>query len=190
MKVVVDVGCGKYDGKYDSMERLIVMHSPQAIYGLDPNPDGAREAAFWMPKRAPDDPLAVTYVGDRRGIHLTIVNAAAWTHDGQIGFRADGLSGWSAASSRLPQVPCVDLAAYCFALLDRHEIDGERPQLIVKLDCEGAEYDLIPHLRQNDLDPLIDTLMVEWHPQTANDDRPSRKAIEKSWEGELLEWLW
>lgn len=45
--------------------------------------------------------------------------------------------------------------------------DGRRqePQIVMKVDTEGAEYRLLPHLIANDALCLVNLIFLEWHPQ-------------------------
>ena len=46
---------------------------------------------------------------------------------------------------------------------DGCRFSGERPFIAVKLDVEGAEYDLLPYWASNGFLERIDSLAVEWH---------------------------
>lgn len=39
----------------------------------------------------------------------------------------------------------------------------EEDYVVVKMDIEGAEYEVIPHLVETGAYKLVDVLMVEWH---------------------------
>ncbi len=53
------------------------------------------------------------------------------------------------------EVRCLDLAAVVTL--------GYGHNLTVKIDAEGAEWTLLPHLILKGVDALIDLLIVEWH---------------------------
>jgi len=162
MTVVIDVGAAQYGGDY-SMERLIEQFEPEWLYGIDPNPD----LTF---------PLAGT-------TKVELISAAAWVHDGTIGYQADGLNSWVTDRRGAPTAPCFDLARFIRELDEKHN-----DRLILKLDCEGAEYELLPHLIMDDVDELLDLTIVEWHDFVMTDPAKSREAIEKQIRCELQEW--
>ena len=56
-------------------------------------------------------------------------------------------------------MPCVDLADEIKRFSKRY-----KGRLVLKLDCEGAEYELLTHLIARDADLLLDVVWVEWHP--------------------------
>lgn len=56
-------------------------------------------------------------------------------------------------------VNCIDLSKF---IIDNFE---EKDNVILKLDVEGAEYDILPYLINNfECMKRIDSLFVEWHP--------------------------
>ena len=170
MTVVIDVGAARYGGDY-SIERLIEQFKPHVLYAFDPN----KEALF----------EAVKAVENREECQIYYDNQAAWTYDGEIGFRADGLNSWLTLDVHAPQVPCFDLAK----LIDELWLEHEQ-KIVLKLDCEGSEYDLLPHLIQKNADSLLDVCIVEWHPQATAAPRHQRKRIEETIKCELREWPW
>ncbi len=160
--VVIDVGCAKYGGDY-SIERLIEEFNPDVLYGFDPG---------W-------DPSQVERIGTTI---LNITKAAAWTCDGEIDFVVAGLSGHVASETERHTVcvPCVDLAK---VIEDAHREHGG--PLVLKIDAEGAEYDLLAHLIATGRDRLVDLAWVEWH----QPDR-GRADLEELFAGEVIEWRW
>jgi FkbM family methyltransferase len=96
---------------------------------------------------------------------------AAWIWDGVVDFVEDGVASSVSLDGRvlLPAhmqheplsaktVPCFDLAEW---LEDRAHED-----VIVKMDVEGAEYQLLSWLLATDAIQLVSLLLVEWHAQT------------------------
>jgi FkbM family methyltransferase len=65
----------------------------------------------------------------------------------------------TAASGPTETVPLLSLADIVAQISQQH------PGLpvLLKLDCEGAEYDLVPLLQKNQLHQHIAALMIEWH---------------------------
>lgn len=136
MTFVIDVGCASWGGDV-SIPHLIEEFQPKTIYGFDP---GGRDIAH--------------VIGETTVIEST---AAVWTYDGTIGFVVAGLGGHVDGAARA-SFACVDLARF---IHDLGSID-----LVLKLDCEGAEYTLLPHLRAHDADLSIRLAVVEWHCET------------------------
>ena len=159
--IVVDIGCARYGGDY-SIERLLEMYDPDYLYGFDP----AWSSEMFLP---PADLRAYVHVS----------NEVAWTYDGQVRFLVDGLNGQVGDAEHWPLVSCVDLARVIDGLLD--------DQVVLKLDAEGAEYELLPHLIRRGIDSRLTRLLVEWHP---TDNPALRRRIVKNLMCPLEEWNW
>jgi FkbM family methyltransferase len=165
--IVIDVGCARYGGDY-SIERLIEEFSPDVLYGFDPNP-------------------AVTVTGEAlatredRTTKIILDNSAAWTYDGEIGYVDDGLNSWITERHEEPRVPCFDLARFIRDLPQESEI-------VLKIDAEGAEYELLRHLIGTGTDSLLKLAWVEWHGSPTS--RSDRAWIEAEIGCELAEWCW
>lgn len=138
MTVVLDVGAARYGDDY-SIERLIDRFHPSELYAFDPN---ATNIVF-----SPPD-----------GTRIYAVHAAAWIYEGEIGFRADGLRSHLDPDSPT-MVPCIDLAR----VIEGIHLERD-PGIVLKLDCEGAEYTLLAHLISKRVDEKLDLCLVEWHP--------------------------
>ena len=162
MTVVIDVGAAQYGGDY-SMERLVEQFEPEWLYGIDPNPN----LTF---------PLAGT-------TKVELISAAAWIYDGTVGYREDGLNSWLTNDPRAPSVPCFDLARFIRELDEKHN-----DRLVLKLDCEGAEYELLSHLWMESVDELLDLVIVEWHPKADEAGEELRRQIESTLRCEIREW--
>jgi len=178
--IVIDVGCGRYGGDY-SIERLIEEYQPTRLYGFDPSMEGARAAAFWLPAGAAparEYGFIVRGDGDRRDTLVTISVTAAWTHDGEVRFMEDGLNGQVGDAEHWPLVPCFDLAHFI------DELPNE--ELVLKLDAEGAEYELLEHLIERSADARLALVLVEWH----GGDAVRRRMIEEALTCPVEEWRW
>jgi FkbM family methyltransferase len=133
--VVVDLGCHFHpDNPSDaSVVTLLARFRPALFYGFDPHPDTAETCAFLD------------------GGKVTIRRQAAWTFDGETGYYANGIT------SRLEDdgepVACFDLAAWL-------TVSGP---VTMKMDVEGAEYELLEHLIATGADRNVERLLVEWH---------------------------
>lgn len=160
MTVVIDVGCARWGGDY-SVERLIEEYEPDVVYGFDP----AKDVAKAMPR-----PLMAN-------ITVALHRAAAWTFDGQVGYREDGLNSWITELKGAPQVRCVDIARVV------REVAPGHMDVILKIDAEGSEYDLLRHLMVTGADQLLTLAVVEWH----EPDR-GRALIEEHFACPVKEW--
>lgn len=147
MTVVIDVGAAQHGGSY-SMERLVEQFEPEWLYGIDPSEN-----------------LTFPLAGKTR---VELIQSAAWIYDGKIGYRADGTNSWVTNDPHAPAVPCFDLARFIRELDEEHN-----DRLVLKLDCEGAEYELLDWLIDNDVDELLDLVIVEWHPKS----EPAHEAL-------------
>lgn len=81
-----------------------------------------------------------------------VITAAAWISEGHSNFKSNGDDSGHLAADGGVQIPTVDLAAYC-----RETID------FMKLDVEGAEFDLIAHLQATNTLRHVRRLFVEMH---------------------------
>lgn len=116
-----------------SIPELIVRFNPDVIYGFDPNRD---EVAI------------------RTSVRVERSYAAAWTYDGTVGFYQDSTTS-RVSDFPSKQVPCIDLARFI----------GELPEdeIVLRLDCEGAEHRLLEHLHETGADERLSLVLVEWH---------------------------
>lgn len=133
--IVIDVGCAFWGGDV-SVPHLVEEFRPKILYGFDPGL-----------------PASVNEFTDD-GTELKLVRAAAWTYDGEIGFRVNGLGGQ--VDEHAMKFPCISLAGFINDLPDDEAI-------VLKMDAEGAEYTLIPHLVARDADLRLTLARVEWH---------------------------
>ena len=107
-------------------------------------------------------------------LHNVYLNneTAAWTHDGQIDFYLDTVNKdvnfWGSSVNKnakdvqLSQQVKVRVACHEIArIIKQYEVDDI---VVVKMDIEGAEYDLLIDLFRKDALRLIDWLAIEYHP--------------------------
>jgi hypothetical protein len=131
--IVIDVGCQKYGGD-ESIPYLVEEFSPKTLYGFDPA--GGTETY---------------YVGET----LVVTQPwAAWTADTMIGFVHEGLRGRVQEGGE--DTVAIDLSRLIYNLHGDHKI-------VLKLDAEGSEYELLPHLRDTEADLLLELIWCEWH---------------------------
>jgi FkbM family methyltransferase len=182
--VVIDIGCARHGGDY-SIERLIEEYHPHELYGYDPSPGSVLS---WMPDehRAgpvvdPEQEVGAGYLDtEATGLRkIELHRKAAWTYDGEIGYRADGLNSWVTELRGAPKVPCVDIDR-----IVREHGEGHL-DVILKIDAEGSEYDLLRHLMATGGDKIVTLAVIEWH----EPDR-GRALIEKEFAAPVQEWPW
>ena len=70
------------------------------------------------------------------------------------------IEGKSSATDGYIDVETVDLAEWLNLNINKDEI------AILKIDIEGSEYKVLPHLFENKIHEWIDTWLVEFHPST------------------------
>ena len=165
MKVVIDVGCARYGGDF-SIERLIDTVHPDVLYGFDPS----WEQSMFTP-------------WDGLQTNVVCVKKAAWTYTGTVRFLEDGLNGQIGDADHWPWAPCIDLARFIKRLDTGHEI-------ILKMDCEGSEYELLEHLMFKGIDERLSLAWIEWHPRGVPDPEERRASIERRLRCQVDEWLW
>lgn len=139
MTVVVDCGCADW-GESTSIERLISRFRPEHLYGFDPYPHYSERQ----------------YVFD--GCTVATVRSAAWVSNGSIPWVNDTTRSHPASETEEhdAMVGCFDLA---------HFIDEFDEPVVLKLDVEGAEHVLIPHLIATGAIENVRLLLVEFHGQ-------------------------
>jgi FkbM family methyltransferase len=62
--------------------------------------------------------------------------------------------------TRMVKVKCVDSAKTLGAIIDEYY---NKYEIIVKCDCEGAEYEIFDRLEKTDYFRKIDVFIMEWH---------------------------
>ena len=148
MTVVVDLGCCGTDD-FDSMEILKEECRPRVIYGFDPGM-----------------PVGDWYL-DERGIETIYVAAAAWTYNGAIRFQDDTVASCVVIGDEpvLRQEwrlkPATPRVVKCFDLAQWLNLRGK--QVTLKMDVEGSEYHLLPHLIATRAIERVELLLIEWH---------------------------
>lgn len=135
-EIVIDVGSAEW-GTERSIEALITRFHPRLLIGFDP----VQEKKSYS-------------IADTK---IEIIDAAAWNRSGVeplwgSGTRATLIEPHPTGSSR--QIKTVDLAVFIRDLAE---------SVILKLDCEGAEYTLISHLIATDVIRQVEAILVEWH---------------------------
>ena len=153
--IVVDVGAYSHPdhrgASQDSVGRLIERFHPSVVYAFDPLHEPTR---FGGP--------AVETVGETRVFRD---RTAAWTHDREVLFDPSPASPLSASvrEDGTETVRCLDLARFLKWV-------GDDGGIVLKLDCEGGEYVLLPWLIEQNAFTRVQLVLVEWH------DLPARTA--------------
>lgn len=95
-----------------------------------------------------------------------VIEAAAWISFGMIDFYYGLPESGSLYSSKKTggidpdkfiTVNAVDIADYIKTNFKKSDT------IVIKMNCEGAEYNIIPHLRNHGLLSWIDKFYVQWH---------------------------
>jgi len=152
--IVVDLGCCGYvrNGRMeDSIHTLVKRFKPKILFGFDPHP-GLREA-----------------VGDLFGTTVITTRQAAWTNDENVGLDLQG-NCTHVDTNQQSLVEAFDLAAWVRTLPEA--------RIVLKVDVEGAEYVLMPHLIHHGLMDRFSRILIEWHDgQYANGYEADRESI-------------
>ena len=179
MKIVIDVGAGRYGGTY-SIERLIEQFDPDVLHAIDPR--------WWEGMYSPAN-----------GVKTEVIpfEGAAWTHDGVVGLRNEGMGSWVSEDPLDPQVPCIDMSRFIIELYGISYTRGspdewvrDESEIILKIDAEGAEYEILDHLINTGADKMLELALVEWHDYGVDTPASRRSAIERSIRCPLEEWNW
>lgn len=114
---------------------------------------------------------------------------AVYTHNGQITFykRPDELPlGSTLMPAKIQDAPNVELTVDCVDILDI--IPDEK--FCLKVDAEGAEYDILERLIESGKHELVDRLYVEWHDSKMTSDNFARQvAIANYFKKRIKEWI-
>ena len=114
------------------------------------------------------------------GAPVLILSAAAANFDGVLPFGTDSSAGnsntedwegttapWVKSKSKSAatmQVPVIDLAVLLTRVRERLAERARPARLLMKLDVEGSEYIILPHLAYTGALCHVDEIYTEWHP--------------------------
>lgn len=102
----------------------------------------------------------------RTDLDVTLIEKAVWTNDGRMAYFYGKDDDGSLYGSKLTgginhqnryEVDAIDLGRWIRMTLTDDDY------IILKLNVEGVEYDIIPHLNTMNLIPWIDRWFVQWH---------------------------
>lgn len=155
--IAIDVGCSPKGG--DSIGLIIRENRPERLYGFDPSPAV--------------EPVVGDSVVDGVPVHVEPV--AAWTYDGELHWIPYGYGTVSVENVEGSiVVPCIDLARFIV-----EELPPTEP-ILLKLDCEGGEYRLLPHLLDKGLGERLEAVWIEWHMAGADDPLAEQARLTKA----------
>ncbi len=149
---MVDLGCQRHGTDY-SIEPLAKRFAPKVLLGFDP---ASTPACY-----------------DLEGTEIVIAASAAWVHDGTMELsgvddEATIMVDSDARNATERTVPCFDFSAWLGRL--------KSPQVVVKMDIEGAELPVLEKIVADGTDDRISLLVLEWHNQFFDEDYRSRRS--------------
>lgn len=110
------------------------------------------------------DPLADAGISEMDGTRVVLDARAAWIEDGTLDL-ATGFNGLNATVMRekntwgewdaVTAVPCFDFPRWL--------TESGLSDVVLKADCEGAEFPILERIVADGLDSLIVLLLVEFH---------------------------
>ena len=168
--IILDVGCQERESE-ESVRRLIDRFHPELLLGFDPDPALAEGAEL----------VDGTLIVRRR--------ACAWIDEQPQPVEHDGIrTGIDYRPDRSTELAeAVDVPALLWAL---------PTGTILKLDCEGAELEILRSLRLMRLDERLALALVEWHPVDLGSDhgrgltRDGIRAFAARLRCPVEEWAW
>lgn len=142
--IVIDVGCKERrleDYVEESVYTLADRFLPDLLIGIDPDLELEPAGEYY------------------RETVIARIRAVAWINNEPQPVEFNGIrTGVDYRPGRdVVMTPAVDLLRM-LALLP-----GDA-RIILKLDCEGAEFTLLPAIRDAGLDAKLARILVEWHP--------------------------
>lgn len=169
------IDCGGHDGC--SVLAFLLAHPNYNCITFEPNPE------FWP------------YYDE---VPTELIRKAVYTYDGEVDFIIDPVDGDGSslfADKRIDakgqvendacprlSVPCVDVSRFV------REASETYQTIVLKLDVEGAEYDILERMIEQDTLALVDRVLCEFHGRKMGWD-PAREArlIEKIQETHVIE---
>jgi len=158
------IDCGGFDG-CSALKFLLTFPEFDAVT-FEPNP------AMWR------------YF---EGIPTKLIKKAAYTYDGSIPFRIDAIDGTGSSlvpskkvdnkglmtneESPLIDAPCIDLSAFVAEKAANYD------KIVLKLDVEGAEYDILEKMLAEGTLSLVDQLYCEFHHEKMDIDLSRHRDI-------------
>ena len=101
---------------------------------------------------------------------IALHNVAVWKADGTRAFYPQtwgARTGSSLIEGKYSTNPAISIEVECINLANWiRENKIEDAHTVLKIDIEGAEYDVVPHLLENEIQDLVDEWFIEWHGPT------------------------
>ena len=146
MNIFLDCG-GWIGSSIDRFKQMPEYRGEWKLYSFEPNP-----RFFKHYEKHPD---------------VTLIKSACWDHDGMLDFvlnrkragqagRVKGIKK-EIADVAVTKVTCIDMAKW---ITDNTAADD---RITMKMDIEGSEYTVLPHLLANNIFPRITRIYIEWH---------------------------
>jgi FkbM family methyltransferase len=116
--------------------------------------------------------------------NVILDNKALWIFNGEIDFYTSGRVGGKAngafhnkragSKENNLKVKCIDFSEWLGNNFDKNDF------IVVKMDVEGAEYELLPKMIKDGTIDLIDIIYLEWHASRVGDEKNLKRfEIEK-----------
>lgn len=154
---VIDIGCANHGTS--SIDYLIERHLPDRFEGYDPLlPGGA--------------------VYTHKATHVVVCNVAVLP---------DYCEAWYQHKGSATKVNTDGRGTFVDAWSVRSIIQNQPGDIILKLDCEGSEYDLLEAILADGLDERIQLLYVEWHGDSTHLTQ-RRTSLEQNLRCPIQEW--
>ena len=114
------------------------------------------------------DERNIAILKNRPELNINLIEKAAWIYDGEVKYYygvSDGGTLYPSKStgninpSVFVWVPTIDLARFILSNFN------DEDYIVIKMNCEGSEYELIPHLKKYGLINWVDKWYIQWHYQ-------------------------
>lgn len=165
MRIFIDLGC--YDG--DTIRQFYnwwPFSNIYKVYGFDPNPSPYIGKGWQdIKEKFPD---------------VKFVDKAAWTSYGYIPYRLDqSQNPWGSTAvgdKRLDGAKEIQVASVDFSdTLKRLQLLSQAGEVLIKMDIEGAEFEVLEKMIRDETIKLVSHLWVEWHDSKMTPEYTVRK---------------
>ena len=171
------IDCGGYDGC--SAIKFLLLNSNYEVVSFEPNPE------LWK------------YY---EGIPTTLIKKAVYVYDGKVDLYIDPVDADGSSLFKekkidytgkvknedcpVVNVDCVDLSSYV------ESVSGKYEHIALKLDVEGAEYDVLEKILSDNTIKYIDRLLCEFHWEKASISRERHDRLINSLNTNLIVEEW
>lgn len=154
MKAFIDLGAYKGDTieQFYNWGHLLSDPKEFQIFAFEPNSD------CWN---------SLNLLAKQKG-NLSVIGKAAWVKDGDIDFIPDGIGATTMKTKKnwdqglAIKVPCLDFSEW----MTRFTKDDF---IVLKIDIEGAEFEVLEKMIKDGTISLVDHLWVEFHQNKVTD---------------------